>query len=407
MGGTFLNFNKKYKEDFVMYCFKALNDFSKEFFSNGLNFEKFKKFFELPGKMDDEEREKKIVEKILKLKGKGNLTDEQERNEKSKVKLVGLTVETRSDMGKLNEGNEMLGYGVTRVEIGVQSVYDEVLEEVNRGHTSKDTIESFRILKDLGFKINAHYMLGLGKDLEGVDELFGENYRPDMLKIYPCMVFRGTELYKKWKKGKYKAITTEKASEMIAEIKKKIPEYCRVMRVQRDIGSDFVEAGVDRTNLRQYVEKVMKEKGIKCRCIRCREIGNKEIGKVKLKVKEYKASEGREFFISLESGDHIVGFCRLRFPFEKLRKEISLESGLVRELHVYGESESINKKGKVQHRGFGKKLLKKAEEICIKNGKNKVVVISGVGVRGYYKKNGYKKEGVYMVKVIVEENQKI
>ena len=399
MGGTFLNFNRTYKEKFVMYCFKALNDFSKEFYGKELNFEKFKRFFELPGSIKDKERGKRIINKILKLKGKGELEKEKDRNEKGKIRCVGLTVETRSDIGKLREGNEMLDYGVTRVEIGVQSVYDEVLKRIKRGHKVKDTIESFRILKDLGFKINAHYMLGFGRDLEGLKELFrNEDFRPDMLKIYPCMVFRGTELYELWKKGKYKALKTEEAAEIIAEFKKYVPEYCRIMRVQRDIRSDLAEAGVDRTNLRQYVSEVMKKKGIKCRCIRCREIRNREIKEVKLKVKEYKASKGREFFISLESEDFIIGFCRLRFPFEELRKEISDRSGLIRELHVYGESESIKKKGKVQHRGYGKKLLKKAEEICRENNKNKVVVISGVGVRGYYRKYGYRKEGVYMVK---------
>jgi len=394
MGGTFLNFSEKYKKEFVMYCFKALNDFGRVFFRDEFNFEKFKKFFELPGSIEDKEREGRIIKKILELKGKGNLKDEQSRNEEGKVKCVGLTVETRPDMGKLKEGNEMLELGVTRVEVGVQSVYEDVLRKVKRGHTVKDTIESFRILKDLGFKINAHYMLGLTdykRDLTGLKELFkNEDFRPDMLKIYPCMVFKGTELYDLWKKGKYKALETLEAAKLIGEFKKYVPEYCRIMRIQRDIGSNLVEAGVDRTNLRQYI------KG-KCRCIRCREIGNREVGKVELKVKEYKASKGKEFFISLESEDFIIGFCRLRFGFEELRKEIK-NCGLVRELHVYGESLKVKSKGKVQHRGFGKKLLGKAEEICIKNNKNKVVVISGVGVRKYYSRLKYKREGPYMVK---------
>ena len=161
------------------------------------------------------------------------------------------------------------------------------------------------------------------------------------------------------------------------------------------------EAGPGRTNLRQYVDKILEDKKIKCRCIRCREIGrNIKKGKVKLKVFEYKASKGKEFFISLEDDNSLYGFCRLRFPSEFLRKEITKDSALIRELHVYGELTELGEKGKVQHKGYGKLLLKKAEEISRKNKKNKIVVISGVGVREYYKKFGYKREDVYMVKKI-------
>lgn len=339
----------------------------------------------------------------------------QEVNESSRIRCVGLTIETKSDFGKLKQGNEMLKLGCTRVEIGIQSIYDEVLEKTNRGNTVKDNIDSIRILKDLGFKINAHYMPGLPyttkeMDMKGLKELFdNEDYKPDMLKLYPCMVMKGTKLYDDYTKGKFKPLTTKKAAEMIAWFKKYIPTYCRLMRVQRDIPTFMTDAGVDKTNLRQYVEKVAKEKGIKCKCIRCREIGHKlhidknlKINKPELIIKEYNASKGKEFFISYEDTktNTLFGFCRLRFPSQYLRKEITKNSALIRELHVFGSAVSIGKKGKIQHSGFGKKLLEKAEEIALKNNKNKIVIISGIGAKEYYKKFNYKKDGPYMSKFI-------
>ena len=406
MGGTFPSFEKEYQEEFVKYCFKALNDFSEIFYKKKFDYKKFNEFFELPCDVFNKERTKRIQDKLRKIKETCALEKEQERNETSKIRCVGLTIETRPDYGKLKEGNEMLRLGCTRVELGIQSVYDDVLDRIKRGHSVNDSIESIKILKDLGFKLNFHYMVGLPgigtRELDGLKELFlNEDFKPDMLKLYPCMVMKGTELYKEWKKGKYKPLTTEKAAEVIVEFKRYVPEYCRIMRVQRDIPSYATEAGPGRTNLRQYVNKILEDKKIKCRCIRCREIGrNIKKGKVKLKVFEYKASKGKEFFISLEDDNSLYGFCRLRFPSEFLRKEITKDSALIRELHVYGELTELGEKGKVQHKGYGKLLLKKAEEISRKNKKNKIVVISGVGVREYYKKFGYKREDVYMVKKI-------
>src|SRR3989344_4149092 len=407
MGGTFPSFEKKYQEEFVKYCFKALNDFSAIFYKkNKFNYEKFNEFFELPCDVFNKERTKRIQDKLRKIKRKCVFVKEQERNEISKIRCVGLTIETRPDYGKLKEGNEMLRLGCTRVELGIQSVYDDLLEKIKRGHSINDSVESIRMLKDLGFKLNFHCMIGLpgvkSRELDGLKELFlNGDFKPDMLKIYPCMVMKGTKLYEDYKKGKYKPLTTEKAAEIIAEFKKYVPEYCRIMRVQRDVPSYVTEAGPGRTNLRQYVNKILKKKRIICKCIRCREIGrNIKKGKVRLKVLEYEASKGKEFFISLEDDNSLYGFCRLRFPSEFLRKEITMDSALIRELHVYGGLTELGKRGKIQHKGYGKLLLKKAEDISRKDRKNKIVVISGVGVREYYKKLLYKKEGVYMVKKI-------
>ncbi len=406
MGGTFPRFTKKYQEEFVTYALKAMNDFSDLFYDEReFDVIKFKEFFELPADINNPERIERMRNKLLNLKNKNktNLKKEQKRNEKSRIRCVGLTIETRPDYGKLKHGNEMLKLGATRVELGIQSVYENALKKMERGHTVKDSIESIRILKDLGFKLNFHYMPGLfvskEKDLEGMKQLFeNPDFRPDMLKIYPCMVVKGTKLYDMWKTGNYKPLSTKEAAELIAEFKKHVPEYCRIMRVQRDIPSYLSEAGVNRTNLRQYIKEVMKQKGIKCRCIRCREPRNEKIGKTEIKVREYKASEGKEFFISEENENNILGFCRMRFPSQFLRKEVTKDSALIRELHVYGQATGIGEEGIIQHKGIGKKLLAEAEKIAKQHGKKKIVVISGIGVRDYYRRLGYKLQGVYVVK---------
>lgn len=413
MGGTFPSFNKRYQENFIKYSFKALNDFSKMFFRKDVFLiDKFKKFFELPGEVADKKRVSNIHKKLLKLKRTCKLENEQKKNESVKIRCVGLTIETRPDYGMLKQGNEMLKLGCTRVELGIQTTDNKILKKIERGHGVEDSITSTKILKDLGFKINYHIMpalpgSSLKKDLKMMKELFdNENFRPDMLKIYPCMVMKGTKLYRLWKQGKYKAITTKQAASLIAKFKKYVPEYCRIMRVQRDIPTYATEAGVDRTNLRQYIDEILKKKNIRCRCIRCREIGiaskNRKIKteKPELKVYSYEASQGNEFFISAiyPKQDLLLGFCRLRFPSSSLRKEITKDSALIRELHVYGKLTEIGKKGSIQHKGLGKRLLKTAEQIAKQSNKKKMVVISGVGVRNYYKRLGYKKQGPYMVK---------
>jgi elongator complex protein 3 len=294
MGGTFPSYPKSYQDDFIKYAFKAMNDFSRFFYSKKrFNIEKFKKFFGLPGEVGDPTRIAEIHGKLRKLKGRCVLGKEQKKNELSNIRCVGLTIETRPDYAKLKHANEMLKLGATRVEIGVQSVYGSALEEIERGHSVQDSIESIGILKDLGFKINLHYMPGLPgidrkKDFEGMKELFSNpDYRPDMLKIYPCMVISGTKLYDLWKKKKFKPLSTKKAAELIAKFKKIVPAYVRIMRVQRDIPSYEIEDGVNRTNLRQYIDVYMKKRGFKCKCIRCREPRDAELENEKLIVREY------------------------------------------------------------------------------------------------------------------------
>ncbi len=411
MGGTFPARDIEYQDEFVKFAFKALNDFGKMFYKNNeIDFNKFKKFFELPADINSKERTKKIKQKILKLKKYCELEKEQKRNEKAKVRCVGLTIETRPDHATLKEGNQMLRLGCTRVELGVQSVYPEVLKKIDRGHRVSDTIKSLEILKDLGFKINAHYMLGLPKttlkkDLAGLKKLFSnQSFRPDMLKIYPCLVMPGTELEKLFHAKKFKPLLTKNAVKILGEFKRFVPKYVRIMRVQRDIPTKKIIKGVDKTNLRQDVFEYIKTKNIICNCIRCREAGrNKKLGNIKIKVEKYQASNGTEYFISAEDEKNniILGFCRLRYPFRYLRKEIGKRTALIRELHVYGTAAGLTKKGNVQHKGLGKKLMQKAEEIAKKDKKDKIVVISGIGVREYYiKKLNYKHDGLYVSKKI-------
>ena len=342
--------------------------------------------------------------------------------ERSKYRLTGMTIETRPDQTNKEQIDWMLEKGFTRVELGVQTLLDEVYEKVKRGHKIKDVIEATRRLKDAGFKVCYHMMPGLPDtnvktDLSFFRSLFeNENFRPDMLKIYPTLVLEGTELYKWWKSGVYKPYSTDESSELIELVKANfIPKWVRIMRVQRDIPVFEIAAGVKKSNLREIVQIRLSKHGLSCRCIRCREIGHKMIkGKIKkaikpeLTVTTYTASKGVEYFISVEdiNNDAIIGFIRLRKPSkEAWRPEItSYETFMIRELHVYGEALplGLRLKSSWQHKGIGSILLKKAEEIAMEKGAEKIVVISGIGVREYYYKHGYSRDGPYVSKILTK-----
>jgi len=406
MGGTFPSYEVEYRERFVSQALQAMNDFGDMFYSNGnLLIDAFKDFFELPAEVGDKDRGVHLIKKMKALKKKVDIKKAQKDNENSFIKCVGMTIETRPDDDILEQSEKMLMLGATRVELGVQSVYDNALLASERGHTVADSVNAIRVLKDVGFKINAHIMPGLPgisyeQDVAMFKQLFDDSdYRPDMLKIYPCMVLKGTKLYDEYKKGDFIPMTTAQATKLLLEAKPNIPPYVRIMRVQRDIPTPQIEAGVDMTNLRQYVH----QKGVVCNCIRCREIGNNEIKNPTLNVLEYDASCGKEFFISFDNFDgKLIGYCRLRLPSQVLRSEITSDSAIVRELHVYGTAVGIGKKNSDsgQHKGFGKRLLEKAEEIAHEKGKDKIIIISGIGVRNYYRKLGYELVGPYMVKKI-------
>lgn len=403
-GGTFPALPLNYQEEFITYAYKALNDFGEMF----EDFEKLKTFFELPGEIGNPERTKRIQQREIQLKGKSTLQKEQKRNETAKIRCVALCVETKPDWCFEQHINQMLKLGTTRVEMGVQCLRDEILEKIHRGHTLADARKATLLMRNSLLKIGYHMMPGLPgmtkqMDIEDYKELF-ENpaYKPDALKIYPTTVIRGTGLYGLWKEGKYEPLSTEDAADIIVEAKKFVPKWCRIMRVQRDIPSTIIEAGPNVTNLRQQIEEKLHKKGIKCRCIRCREPRNQEIDwkAVKLLREDYDANS-KEIFLSFEdtSNDLLLGFCRLRIVPESHRPEILPNSAGIRELHIYGETTPLGQEGNVQHKGLGKQLLMEAEKIAKEEFDcKKIIVISGIGAREYYYKQGYKLDGVYVSK---------
>ncbi|MGV8086808.1 MAG: tRNA uridine(34) 5-carboxymethylaminomethyl modification radical SAM/GNAT enzyme Elp3, partial [Candidatus Woesearchaeota archaeon] len=385
MGGTFTSFPEEYQKEYVYYSFKAYNDFSKEFYKDDeLDIDHFKEFFELPGDIKAEGRTERIRSKVLALKNTNikTLKEEHEINETSAIRCIGLTIETKPDWAFAKEGIKLLELGATRIELGVQTVYNDILKYINRGHGIEDTKKSVADLRDLGFKLNFHMMPGLPdpenngnriskeKDIISLRTIFDDDsFRPDMLKIYPCMVMPGTALYKQYQNKKFEPLETTQAAEIIVESYRFIPEYCRIMRIQRDIPTYVTTAGVNKTNLRQYVDELAKNRGIVPRDIRAREIKQKQlIMDPKIVVREYLANNGKEYFISMESDENdnsdsvILGFVRLRIPNRSLHPVITKSCALIRELHVYGQSVGIGRLDdeKTQHKGIGKALMIRA-----------------------------------------------
>jgi len=350
-----------------------------------------------------------------------SLEEAKKNAETSSIRNAGITVETRPDWAKETHVDNMLGMGVTRVELGVQNPSDEIYRLVGRRHTVRDVVEATRIMKDAGLKVAYHLMPGLpgsnpGKDLEAFGEIFGNSdFKPDMVKIYPCLVLKGTKAYGWYCEGKYKPYTTEEAANLIVEIKKVIPFWVRIMRVQRDIPAGLIVAGVKRSNLRQLVQLKLREQGVRCRCIRCREVGHRmmfdkvkvDSDKVEILTTKYAASEGEVIFVSAEDveNDVLIGYLRLRVPSEKAhRPEVKAKAcSIVRELHVYGPMVPVGKRlvKAWQHKGFGGVLLGEAERISReKFGLGKVLVISALGTKQYYMRFGYGYDGVYMSKML-------
>jgi elongator complex protein 3 len=378
MGGTFPSTPKAYQKRFVQRCLDALNG-QKSF----------------------------------------SLEEAKKRAETSPIRNVGITVETRPDWSKQSHVDAMLSMGVTRVELGVQNIYNDIYRLVNREHTVQDVIDATRILKDSGLKVAYHMMPGLPdssfqRDLQAFKTIFTDsNFKPDMIKIYPCLVIKGTQAYDWWKKGEYKPYTTEEAVDLIVNIKKMVPPWIRIMRVQRDIPAYLIEAGVSSGNLRELVQKRMMEQNLRCRCIRCREVGHRWLRdkikpnpeNIKITRIHEKASKGEEIFISAEdqANDVLLGYLRLRIPSKVAhRPEISVEPcSIIRELHVYGPLVPVGKHTKKawQHKGYGSTLLSEAERISKEDyDLKKILVTSALGTMPYYKRFGYDYDGPYMSK---------
>jgi elongator complex protein 3 len=372
VGGTFLFMPRSYQIDFIKSCFDALNGFDSP-----------------------------------------DLETAKRNNEKANFRNVGFTIETKPDYCRKEHVDWMLEYGATRVEIGVQSLHDRVYEIVNRGHTYKDVTESFEISKNAGYKIVAHMMPGLPsmapeEDIADFKKLFSDpQLRPDMLKIYPTLVLEDTPLYSMYKEGRYNPYSDEDMVKVLTEIKKIIPRWARIMRVQREISSDQIIAGPKLGNLRQIVQQNLKKQNISCKCIRCREAGLSEntinIDNIKMHRENYDSSGGDEVFLSYDdSDDKIFGFLRLRRPGGNIhREEITENTCIVRELHVYGKSLKLGERehDSIQHLGLGKNLMSEAEKISSEEfDAKRLLVISAVGTREYYRKLGYTSLGPYMSK---------
>ncbi|MBU1179588.1 tRNA uridine(34) 5-carboxymethylaminomethyl modification radical SAM/GNAT enzyme Elp3 [Patescibacteria group bacterium] len=392
-GGTWSSYPKKYREWFIGRCFEAANN------------------------------------SPLRRRGAGgDLIMAQKINETAKNRIIGLTLELRPDSVMPEEVAHLRKLGCTRIEMGVQTIDDKILKLIRRGHNTKQVAEATALLRNAGFKVDYHLMPGLPgvspkKDLENFKEIFkNPAYRPDMIKIYPCSVIPQTPLHSWWKKGQYKPISTKALIDLIIKMKLLVPRYVRISRIIRDIPGDDIACGNVVTNLRELIKQKMKKQGLKCKCIRCREIGHQfkktrkqKNKKTKLFIDKYKTLGGDEYFISIEDAkrETIFAFARLRLPEitppnPPLHKggNIGLPeikgAGLIRELHTYGHLVPVEKrlKGASQHLGFGKTLMKEAEKIARKNGFKKMAVISGIGVRAYYRKLGYGLSGTYMVKNI-------
>ncbi|MCX7778746.1 MAG: tRNA uridine(34) 5-carboxymethylaminomethyl modification radical SAM/GNAT enzyme Elp3 [Patescibacteria group bacterium] len=343
------------------------------------------------------------------------LTEAQKKNEKAKNRIIGISVETRPDLISLKEIKRMRELGITKVELGVQTLDEKILTKNQRGHGLKEIVEATKLLRNAGFKICYHLMPGLygstpQKDLVVFKKLFSDsNFRPDYLKIYPCVVTKGSKLYQLWKRGKYQPYDDKTLINLLVQIKKIVPPYVRIIRIFRDIPSPKIFGGTKISNLREVVKKEMAKRGLKCQCIRCREIKN-----LKLKIKnlilvkrEYQANNGKEIFLSFEDkkNDKILAFLRLYLPQSSILNSIFKvlkKSAIIRELHSYGEIVEIGKrkKGATQHQNLGKKLVRKAEQLAKKIGAKKIAVISGVGARQYWRKIGYRLQQSYMVKNI-------
>ena len=380
VGGTFPFLPRTYQEEFVKRCLDAMNGIN----SNSLG-------------------EAKMLA------------------ESASVKNVGITIETRPDWSRKGHVDHMLSMGVTRVEIGVQTLYDDVYQRIHRDHSVQDVAEATQTLKDSGLKVGYHMMLGLpgcdpDRDLEAFRRIFEDpDFKPDMLKIYPCLVTLGTRLYDEWRRGEYRPYSTEQSAQLIAKIKKHVPRWVRIMRIQREIPMDGISDGVKHGNLRQYVEQELQNQGIQCQCIRCREAGlaylkngqTPDLDRVELKRTNYDGSRGTDHFLSFEDPRQslLLGYLRLRIPSEGVHRPeiVGQDCAIIRELHVFGQTVPVGHRleGAIQHKGYGSRLIAEAERIATKEyDLKKILVISALGTRKYYSRFGYVNDGPYVSKRI-------
>jgi ELP3 family radical SAM enzyme/protein acetyltransferase len=405
-GGTIACYQKPYLKWFMGQLYQAANDFY----------------------TPSDKRPPVISQEQMELMGDNcidnYLQDMKTQNMSALTKIIGLTLETRPDCINQEEIEFFLAVGCTRVQLGIQTTHDDILKKLNRQCTTQDAINAIRILKDTGFKVDIHLMPDLPFTTPELDiEMFmrvlaDEGLQVDDWKIYPCMVTDFTEIKNWYNEGLYMPYSETNLNDLIRVlkiVKRQIHPWIRINRLVRDIPiKDYVVGGLDRSDLRDIIQKQLIDEGTSCKCIRCREVKNTDFTEERMKnvvrkIRTYHASGGIEYFISMEDADDetLYGFIRLR-----LCKDAGLgfipelkNAALVRELHVYGEItpawSQADEKKHVQHRGFGKLLVRSAEEIASHHGFGRVAIISGVGVRNYYAKQlDYVLEGSYMTKNI-------
>jgi elongator complex protein 3 len=375
MGGTFLAYPKDYQYQFIKDCLDALNG-----------------------------------------EESADLEEAKRLNETANHRCTGLCIETRPDWCRQEEIERMLEFGTTRVELGVQTLDDEIYRLVRRGHKVEDVVKATALLREYGFKVHYHWMPGLPgstpeHDLELSQRLFDdERFRPDGLKLYPTMVVEGTELERWYQENRYQPYDVNTMVNLMIDIKSVVPKYVRISRVLRDIPAKFITAGC-KDSLRGVIKQRMKQRAIECKCIRCREYGHRardgwEISEPRMVRMDYEASGGREAFLSFEDeSETLFGLLRMRIqsqPVGKLKSETKGNSALIRELHVYGPEVPLSeqKEGAAQHKGLGKALLREAERIAGEEFQApRMIILSGVGAREYYRTEfGYSSQGDYMVR---------
>ena len=387
IGGTWDFYPREYQEWFTKESFRACNNWGKE--------------------------ERDYIKE-------GELSIEQlhDINQNTEARIIGLSIETRPDYVNFEQLSWLRYLGVTKVEIGVQHLDDHVLEYNKREMTAESMATATEILRRAGFKLVYHMMPNLPesdpvKDVQMFKDLFNSSYHhPDMMKIYPCMILKGSILYKWWSRGQieYVPYDDETLTRVLALCEREIPEYVRLIRVIRDIPADYIYASSRKSNLREIVDKLQGKEEYVQRDIRAREIKDLVVDAKDfvLDTQIYNTETGTEHFIQFVNEERkIAGFVRLRLPkqgstdgFEEHQNiKVLIGSAIVRELHVYGTIKRIGEEGsQAQHVGFGKKLMAEAEKQARDAGFKKMSVIAGVGVRGYYTKIGYRLEGTYMVK---------
>ncbi len=379
LGGTWSSYPKEYQEEFVTHLYYAANTYY--------------------DKRDT----------IL------SLEEEIELNEKAKVHIIGLTLETRSDSININEIKNFRRYNCTRIQIGIQHTDNAVLKMNNRGESIEKVKKAIKMLKNNNFKIDGHLMLNLygstvEKDRIMLNEILTDpDLQVDQLKIYPCAIVPFTKIKELYEAGIYKPYDDCHLYDLIKEFKMKITKQFRINRIIRDIPGDYIIDGYSQqfASIRQKLHEDMKINNWSCKCIRCREVkGNKiDDENTKLEIMEYEASGGMEYYISFENGKYLIGFIRLRLNRNKELPILPVleDAALIRELHVYSALSNVgeNDDHSLQHKGYGRRLIEKAEEIAISNGFHKMAIISGTGVRNYYRKFGYELKETYMIKELI------